>query len=146
MPRLHEIPKTDAHPGAQRIYKLLFGERDPVKEPGTATGTPGNWWTVFAGSPDVFDHCVSGFALYRDPKRKGKPNLAIARKCLRHRHFFDSVTGGRPRAFTRRSSRYLNCPSKLPVHIRLNKPANGEGISVSQFGTGAALGGDRGQR
>src|SRR5215469_5307642 len=75
MPRLHEVPKADAHPGAQRLYKLLFGDRDPVKEPGTATGTSGNWWTVFAGSPDVFDHCVSGFALYRDPKRKLDPKL-----------------------------------------------------------------------
>jgi alkylhydroperoxidase family enzyme len=75
MPRLHEVPKRDAHAGAQQIYKLLFGERDPVAEPGTATGTPGNWWTVFAGAPDVFDHCVSGFALYRSPKRKLDPKL-----------------------------------------------------------------------
>jgi len=75
MPRLHEIAKADAHPAAQNIYKLLFGDRDPVKEPGTATGTPGNWWTVFAGSPDVFDHAVAGFALYRNPKRKLDPKL-----------------------------------------------------------------------
>jgi alkylhydroperoxidase family enzyme len=75
MPRLHEVPKADAHAGAQQIYKLLFGERDPVKEPGTATGTPGNWWTVYAGSPDVFDHAVAGFALYRSPKRKLDPRL-----------------------------------------------------------------------
>jgi alkylhydroperoxidase family enzyme len=75
MPRLHEVPKAEAHEAAQSIYRLLFGERDPVKEPGTATGTPGNWWTVFAGSPDVFDHAVSGFALYRSPKRKLDPKL-----------------------------------------------------------------------
>jgi alkylhydroperoxidase family enzyme len=75
MPRLHEVPKAEAHPAAQNLYKLLFGERDPVKEPGTATGTLGNWWTVFAGSPDVFDHAVSGFALYRSPKRKLDPKL-----------------------------------------------------------------------
>ena len=75
MPRLHEIPKAEAHSGARQIYKLLFGERDPVKEPGTATGTPGNWWTVFANSPDIFDHCVSGFQLYRSPDRKLDPKL-----------------------------------------------------------------------
>jgi alkylhydroperoxidase family enzyme len=75
MPRLREIPKAEAHPRAQAIYKLLFGERDPVKEPGTATGTRGDWWTVFAGAPDVFDQCVAGFEFYRSPKRKLDPKL-----------------------------------------------------------------------
>jgi hypothetical protein len=27
-----------------RMYDRLFGDRDPVEEPGTATGTPGDWW------------------------------------------------------------------------------------------------------
>ncbi|HEY2069628.1 MAG TPA: carboxymuconolactone decarboxylase family protein [Rhizomicrobium sp.] len=75
MPRLKQIGKADAHPRAQQIYKMLFGERDPVVEPGTATGTPGNWWTVFAVSPDVFDHAVAGFQLYRSPDRKLDPGL-----------------------------------------------------------------------
>jgi alkylhydroperoxidase family enzyme len=51
------------------MYDALFGDRDPVAEPGTATGTRGDWWTVFANSPDVFDHAVSGFALYRGQRR-----------------------------------------------------------------------------
>jgi alkylhydroperoxidase family enzyme len=38
-------------------------------------GTPGNWWTVFANSPDIFDHCIAGFQLYRSPKRKLDPKL-----------------------------------------------------------------------
>ncbi|MGB3811104.1 MAG: carboxymuconolactone decarboxylase family protein [Parvibaculum sp.] len=75
MPRLREVGKDDAHPLAQTIYKVLFGERDPVKEPGTATGTPGNWWTVFAVVPDVFDHAVAGFQFYRSPNRKISPKL-----------------------------------------------------------------------
>src|SRR5262245_9524917 len=54
---------------------MLFGERDPVAEPGTATGTPGNWWTVFALVPDCFRHAVAGFAFYRSPKRKLSPQL-----------------------------------------------------------------------
>jgi alkylhydroperoxidase family enzyme len=70
MTRLKQIGNADAHAGAKQIYKLLFGGRDPVAEPGTATGTPGNWWTVFANSPDVFDHAVAGFQLYRSPNRK----------------------------------------------------------------------------
>src|SRR3954452_21402456 len=52
------------------MYKRLFGDRDPVAEPGTATGTPGDWWTVFANSPDVLDHAVKGFGLYASPDRK----------------------------------------------------------------------------
>jgi alkylhydroperoxidase family enzyme len=75
MPRLREVGKDAAHPLAQTIYKVLFGERDPVKEPGTATGTPGNWWTVFAVVPDAFDHAVAGFQFYRSPNRKISPKL-----------------------------------------------------------------------
>lgn len=75
MPRLRQVGKKDAHAAAQQVYTMLFGERDPVKEPGTATGTPGNWWTVFAGAPDIFDHAVAGFQLYRNAKRKLDPKL-----------------------------------------------------------------------
>lgn len=75
MPRLREVGKADADPFAQQIYKLLFGDRDPVKEPGTATGTPGNWWTVFALVPDAFKHTTEGFQFYRSPDRKIDPKL-----------------------------------------------------------------------
>jgi alkylhydroperoxidase family enzyme len=75
MPRLRQVSKAEAHPLAQQIYGTLFGERDPVKEPGTATGTPGNWWTVFAVVPDIFDHAVAGFQVYRSSKRKLDPKL-----------------------------------------------------------------------
>jgi alkylhydroperoxidase family enzyme len=74
MPRLTQIGKDEAHPNAQAIYKLLFKDRDPVAQPGTDTGTPGNWWTVFAVSPDAFDHAVAGFQYYRG-KRKLDPKL-----------------------------------------------------------------------
>lgn len=69
MPRLRQIPKDDAHEFAQTLYSMLFGDRDPVAEPGTATGSPGNWWTVTALVPDVFDHIVGGFGFYRSPNR-----------------------------------------------------------------------------
>lgn len=75
MPRLRQVSKVDADPFAQQIYKVLFGERDPVKEPGTATGTPGNWWTVFALVPDAFKHTTEGFQFYRNPNRKISPRL-----------------------------------------------------------------------
>jgi alkylhydroperoxidase family enzyme len=54
---------------------MLFGDRDPVSSPGTATGTPGNWWTVFAGVPECFDHAVQGFAFYRSANRQLSPQL-----------------------------------------------------------------------
>jgi len=57
------------------MYDRLFGERDPVTEPGTETGTPGDWWTVFANSPDVLEHACRGFALYASPARKIGPKL-----------------------------------------------------------------------
>lgn len=76
MPRLREVPKSDDNPKiVQRMYRQLFGDRDPVAEPGTATGTPGNWWTVFALVPDVFEHSVRGFGLYRSPDRILDPIL-----------------------------------------------------------------------
>ena len=65
MPRLRQVSRADAAPNVMPYYDYLFGDRDPVAEPGTATGTPGDWWTVFAIVPDVFQHAVDGFALYR---------------------------------------------------------------------------------
>jgi alkylhydroperoxidase family enzyme len=76
MPRLKQIPKAEAEaPIVQSMYRRLFGDRDPVAEPGTATGTPGDWWTVFANSPDVLEHACRGFALYASPDRKLSPKL-----------------------------------------------------------------------
>ncbi|MFB9838155.1 carboxymuconolactone decarboxylase family protein [Actinoallomurus acaciae] len=70
MPRLREVPRAEVTD--ERIlffYDRLFGpDRDPAVDHGTATGSPGDWWTVFAQSPEVFRHAVRGFALYRDAK------------------------------------------------------------------------------
>ncbi len=75
MPRLRQVPRAEAPPEVVQMYDVLFGDRDPVAEPGTATGTPGNWWTVMALVPDVFRHCLSGFRLYRSDRRKLDPKL-----------------------------------------------------------------------
>ena len=64
MPRLAQVSKADAPPEIAALYKTLFGDRDPVAEPGTATGTPGNWWTVFAQVPHVFQHQLDQFRMY----------------------------------------------------------------------------------
>ena len=61
MPRLRQVPKSDDNARVVSVmYRMLFGDRDPVDEAGTATGTPGDWWTVFALVPDVLDHAVRG--------------------------------------------------------------------------------------
>lgn len=75
MPRLRQVPRAEADPIATIMYDMLFGERDPVAEPGTATGTPGDWWTVFALVPDCLKHAIEGFQFYRDPARKLDPQL-----------------------------------------------------------------------
>ena len=75
MPRLRQVPRAAAPPDVQQVYDMLFGGRDPVAEPGTATGTPGNWWTVFALVPDCFRHAVAGFGFYRSKARKLDPKL-----------------------------------------------------------------------
>lgn len=75
MPRLRQVPRAEADPIATLMYDMLFGDRDPVAQPGTDTGTPGNWWTVFALVPDCLKHAIEGFQLYRDEGRKLNPQL-----------------------------------------------------------------------
>ena len=77
MPRLRQVPRDESNaPIVTVMYDLLFGpDRDPVADPGTATGTPGDWWPVFALVPDVLEHCVQGFSLYQSPKRALDPKL-----------------------------------------------------------------------
>jgi len=77
MPVLRQVPRSEVKAEViTRYYDRLFGEGvDPVQTPGTATGTPGDWWTVFALSPDIFQHAVDGFAVYRHPDRKIDPVL-----------------------------------------------------------------------
>ena len=70
MPRLRQVARHETDDQlVLQMYQQLFGDRDPVAEPGTSTGTPGDWWTVFALVPDVFRHAVQGFGLYRSPRR-----------------------------------------------------------------------------
>jgi len=77
MPRLRQVNRADVTDQLTlAMYDRLFGpDRDPVTSPGTATGTPGDWWTVFALVPDVMRHAVQGFGLYRSPDRLVDPIL-----------------------------------------------------------------------
>src|SRR3954466_15497144 len=76
MPRLHQVTRDETDARIVHVmYDMLFGDRDPVAQPGTATGTSGDWWTVFANVPDVLEHAVQGFVLYRSPRRRLDPVL-----------------------------------------------------------------------
>ncbi|MEW5686569.1 MAG: carboxymuconolactone decarboxylase family protein [Pseudomonadota bacterium] len=77
MPTLRQVPRSEVTSEViTAYYDRLFGPGvDPVATPGTATGTPGDWWTVFALAPDIFKHAVDGFAVYRHPDRKIDPVL-----------------------------------------------------------------------
>jgi alkylhydroperoxidase family enzyme len=65
MPRLREIPRAEAAPDVVTAYDRLFPGRDPVSEPGTSTGTPGTWWTVFANAPDILRYFQLGSSMIR---------------------------------------------------------------------------------
>lgn len=76
MPRLRQVPRSEAPDGiVSLMYDFIFGDRDPVAEPGLNNGTPGNWWTVVAQSPELLEHCVGGFAFYRSEDRELPPEL-----------------------------------------------------------------------
>jgi len=76
VPRLRQVSRSEAEaPIVTVMYDLLFEGRDPVAEPGTSDGTPGDWWTVAALVPDVLEHAVQGFGLYQSAKRLLDPVL-----------------------------------------------------------------------
>jgi alkylhydroperoxidase family enzyme len=61
MPRIEPLSRADAPAEICERYDEVFGEgRDPVREPGTASGTPGDWWTAWARVPGI----LSAFSAY----------------------------------------------------------------------------------
>lgn len=76
MPRLHQVSRDETDARIVHVmYDLLFGDKDPTIEPGTATGSPGDWWPAFANVPDILEHAVQGFSLYQSPSRDLDPVL-----------------------------------------------------------------------
>ena len=54
MPRVKPVARAAAPAEILAHYDRMFGaSRDPVAEPGTSTGTPGDWWTVWANTPGI---------------------------------------------------------------------------------------------
>jgi alkylhydroperoxidase family enzyme len=83
MPRLSEPKRADIESGdIQRVFQRIFGDRDPSTDPGTETGSPGNWWTVMALEPGIFQLLEERHAWQKSPERKLDPilrELAIVR-------------------------------------------------------------------
>jgi alkylhydroperoxidase family enzyme len=59
-------------------YNTMFGDRDPAAEPGTATGTPGNWWTVWARTPGILK-AFSAYSMANAPLDPALRELALIR-------------------------------------------------------------------
>jgi alkylhydroperoxidase family enzyme len=79
MPRLNPLPRAQAPEEVRARYDQVFGEsRDPVAEPGTATGTPGNWWTVWARTPGILK-AFSAYPMAAAPLDPALRELAIMR-------------------------------------------------------------------
>ncbi|MEV0612244.1 carboxymuconolactone decarboxylase family protein [Nonomuraea sp. NPDC050404] len=62
MPRLRRVPREEMTDPVLRF----FHERLILPGGGTATGSPGDWWEVFALDAKIFRHCVKGFQVYRE--------------------------------------------------------------------------------
>jgi alkylhydroperoxidase family enzyme len=75
MGRLRQVTKAEATPEVLEIYQQFFGDRDPVAEPGTATGTPGDYWTTFALVPDLLKMARRDLMGLLQPDRQLDPKL-----------------------------------------------------------------------
>lgn len=75
MSRLRQVPKAEASAEVRAIYQEFFGERDPVAEPGTATGTPGDYWTTFALVPALMVQARDCLLGMLGPGRQLDPQL-----------------------------------------------------------------------
>jgi alkylhydroperoxidase family enzyme len=80
VPKLSEVRRADTDsPVVLAAYDYVFGEgRCPVEDPGTADGTRGDWWTTYALVPDVLQHAIDGFLLYRSRNRLLDPQVREA--------------------------------------------------------------------
>lgn len=52
-PRIDPLPRDQASEAVRELYSQVFGDRDPVAEPGSPSGTPGDWWTAWGRVPGI---------------------------------------------------------------------------------------------
>ena len=83
--RVRQVGLAEAAPEIRKIYQLIFGDRDPVAQPGTATGSPGDYWTTLALVPDILKMSSDVLFALLQPGRRLKPEyreLAILRTAI----------------------------------------------------------------
>lgn len=83
--RLKQVALAEATPEIRKIYQLIFNDRDPVAQPGTATGSPGDYWTTLALVPDILKMSADVLFALLQPGRKLRPEyreLAILRTAI----------------------------------------------------------------
>lgn len=79
MPRIAPLPRADAPSEIIKRYDEVFGEgRDPVAQPGTPTGTPGDWWTTWGRVPGILS-AFSAYSYRNAPLDPALRELAIIR-------------------------------------------------------------------
>lgn len=79
MPRINPVPRAEASAEVLAQYDNMFGPaRDPTVDPGTATGTPGNWWTVWARTPGILK-AFSAYPAAESPLNPELRELAVLR-------------------------------------------------------------------
>jgi alkylhydroperoxidase family enzyme len=70
MGRLKQVSLAEATPEIKELYNQFFHGRDPVAQPGTDTGTPGDYWTTFALVPDLLFQARNSLMALMQPGRK----------------------------------------------------------------------------
>ena len=73
--RVKQVGLAEAPPETRAIYQRVFGDKDPVALPGTATGSPGDYWTTLALVPDIFKLSTEIVWGLLAPDRKLSPTL-----------------------------------------------------------------------
>lgn len=73
--RIRQVSLAEAPAEVRKIYQQIFGDRDPVAQPGTATGTPGDYWTTLALVPDIFKMSTETLFALLQPGRKLEARL-----------------------------------------------------------------------
>jgi alkylhydroperoxidase family enzyme len=83
--RVRQVNLAEASADVRKIYQQIFGDRDPVVQPGTATGSPGDYWTTLALVPDILKLSTDMLFALLQPGRKLEPRyreLAILRTAI----------------------------------------------------------------
>jgi alkylhydroperoxidase family enzyme len=83
--RVRQVSLAEATPEVRKLYHQVFGDRDPVAQPGTATGSPGDYWTTLALVPDILKMSSDVLFALLQPGRKLEARyreLAILRSAI----------------------------------------------------------------